>query len=268
MTYVAHNLTAFLMFSFLLHFLRSRPSSVRLLKSRRGHNFSCKLFRELARLLMASTLESETSVKVFVSYSHDPLSVDAVVEKRERDRLRALHRAHALDLAEYLRRHGIDGRIDQYREDDPPESWPQWMERQIVECDYVLMVCTPSYFHYVTQEADDSEGSEKGLGSRFEGRIIYGYLTKKPTARKFIPIFFGPRQPKYIPHVIAQSASYQILFPLDMDMPEQRDLWRLYAKLTGQLTSERTPIGKQRELQGNCRIAYNLIYLHYQNKIL
>ena len=193
-------------------------------------------------------LAAATSVKVFVSYSHDPLSVDAVAEKRERDRLRALHRAHALDLAEYLRRHGIDGRIDQYREDDPPDSWPQWMERQIVECDYVLMVCTPSYFHYVTQEAD--EGSERGLGSRFEGRIIYGYLTKKPTARKFIPIFFGPRQPKYIPHVIAQSASYQVLFPLDMDMPEQRDLWRLYAKLTGQLTSELTPIGKKRKLEG------------------
>ncbi|XP_065832214.1 uncharacterized protein [Oscarella lobularis] len=183
-------------------------------------------------------------MKVFVSYCHDPLPIDAVVDRSDRDRRRTLHCAHAVNLSNYLRHRGIDCRIDQYYEDDPPNSWPQWMERQIVECDYVLMVCTPSYFHYVTQEAD--EGSQKGLGSRFEGRIIYGCLTKEPTAGKFIPIFFGPRQPEYIPRVIAQSASYQILFPLDMNSTEQRDLWRLYAKLTRQTQLTVTPEPTQR----------------------
>ena len=194
-------------------------------------------------------------VKVFVSYSHDPLSVDAAVDRRERDRNRALHRALALNLSDYLRSHGIDCRIDQYYEDNPPESWAQWMEHQIIECDYVLMVITPPYFHYVTDQgahSPDNEDGEKGHGSRFEGRVIYGFLTKKPTARKFIPIFFGPRQPNNIPHIIAQSTSYQILFPLHMDMPEQRDLWRLYGKLTGQSTPELPPMGKKRKLEGNC----------------
>ena len=208
-------------------------------------------------------MERSEPVKVFVSYSHNP---DDTADRR--DHLRTLHRAHALSLADYLKRHGIDCEIDQYREDDPPDNWPQWMERQIEHSDYVLMVCTPSYFHYVTTQGGEKGDPEKGLGSRFEGRIIYGYLSKYPASSKFIPIFFGSRQSEYIPSVVAESASYQILFPLDMKMPEQRDLRRLYEKLTGQaaqVTAEpiqpqaakrrkrrkRRTCGKKRKLEGN-----------------
>ena len=68
------------------------------------------------------------SPKVFISYSHD--------DRPHQDRI--------LNLSNRLRRDGIDCRIDQY-EISPPQGWPRWMDEQIEEADYVLVVCTQEY---------------------------------------------------------------------------------------------------------------------------
>src|SRR5216684_1600876 len=68
------------------------------------------------------------SPKVLLSYSHDSLE----------------HENRVLSLADRLRAAGIDANIDQY-ESHPPEGWPLWMDRQIREADYVLLVCTEAY---------------------------------------------------------------------------------------------------------------------------
>jgi len=56
-----------------------------------------------------------STVRVFVSYSHDSLE----------------HRANILDLTQELRRAGLDAQIDQFVESAPPLSWPLWMNEQI-----------------------------------------------------------------------------------------------------------------------------------------
>ena len=139
------------------------------------------------------------------------------------------------DLADYLRNYGVNCTIDQYYKDSPPPSWQQWMEQQIEESQFVLMVCSPSYSHLISRKKAATM-AQRGLGSQFEGLIMYGCLSKDPSVarRKFIPVFFGRRVTEQIPTVVADSTSYEILFPLDMTMPEQKDLMRLCKRLLGQ----------------------------------
>ena len=73
--------------------------------------------------------------KVFVSYSHDS----------------AEHADKVLAFANKLRADGIDAVLDQY-EVSPPEGWPSWMYRHIRDDDFVLMVCTETYYKRVMGE--------------------------------------------------------------------------------------------------------------------
>ena len=49
--------------------------------------------------------------KVFISYSHDSPE----------------HAQHVLELAERLRKDGVDAQIDQYIAGTPAGGWPRWM---------------------------------------------------------------------------------------------------------------------------------------------
>ena len=71
--------------------------------------------------------------KVFISYSHE----DALFEQT------------VLNFTNKLRSEGIDANIDLY-EEVPAEGWPRWMDNQIRIADYVLVVCTKSYFEIST----------------------------------------------------------------------------------------------------------------------
>ena len=67
--------------------------------------------------------------RVFISYSQD--SVD--------------HIGRVLELADALRGRGINVILDQYVHPAPQEGWPLWMDRNIDETQFVLMVCTETY---------------------------------------------------------------------------------------------------------------------------
>jgi hypothetical protein len=66
--------------------------------------------------------------KVFISYSHDSPE----------------HAQRVLELANQLRADGIDCMIDQYVL-VPEEGWTLWMERQIRNSNFILMVYTETY---------------------------------------------------------------------------------------------------------------------------
>lgn len=68
--------------------------------------------------------------KVFISYSHD--------SNEHCDFIRG--------ISDRMRREdGLDCQIDQYINGSPPEGWKLWMENQIEQADFVLLVCTPNY---------------------------------------------------------------------------------------------------------------------------
>jgi hypothetical protein len=86
--------------------------------------------------------------RVFVSYSHDSEG----------------HRENVADFVQELRRQGIDAWVDQF-EITPPLSWPAWMEDQIEEADFVLLVITETY----VRRFRGHEEPGLGLGVRWEG---------------------------------------------------------------------------------------------------
>ncbi|HET8888232.1 MAG TPA: FxSxx-COOH system tetratricopeptide repeat protein [Candidatus Angelobacter sp.] len=132
----------------------------------------------------------ERPPKVFISYSHDS----------------AEHEKHVLDLANRLRRDGIDATIDQY-ETSPREGWPVWMEMQIRESDFVLVVCTATYLG----RAERREKEGVGKGAIWETALTLQYLYEaSANNERFIPAIFNHENVADIPMPL-RSATYYLL---------------------------------------------------------
>ena len=136
-----------------------------------------------------------TPPRVFISYSHD--------SDTHADRIRA--------LSDRLRSHGIDCCIDQYVV-GPPEGWPLWMDKQVGESDFVLVVFTERY----TQKS--IEGRQSGV--RFESVLILQDLYEAGMINdKFIPVLFDKSDGTHIakwlrPHnryVVSEDGGYEAL---------------------------------------------------------
>ena len=114
---------------------------------------------------------SDRAVSVFISYSHDSPE----------------HSAWVAQLANRLRKDGIDARIDQFV-GDPDEGWPRWMHRGLVGSDYILCVCTETY-----RNRFENIGVADGVGRGviFEGGLIYDMIYewrgKNPRIRAVVP---------------------------------------------------------------------------------
>jgi len=90
--------------------------------------------------------------KVFISYSHDSDE----------------HAKRVRDLSGRLRNQGVDCIIDQY-DPFPPAGWPLWMTDHIDNDDFVLIVCTKTYYC----RAMNKEVQGKGRGVKWEVNLIY-----------------------------------------------------------------------------------------------
>lgn len=135
---------------------------------------------------------SETAhPRIFLSYSHDD-------EK---------HRKRILGLAERLRRDGFETMIDQYVEGTPLQGWPRWMLNQIDWADYVLLVCTKTYY----RRFRGHEVPDVGKGVDWEGAIITNELyDNKSTSRRFVPVLFDQGDLVYIPEPL-RAFSFHVL---------------------------------------------------------
>lgn len=88
------------------------------------------------------------------------------------------HKDWVCRLATRLRADGIDVKLDQWHV-APGDQLPQFMEREIRDNDYVLIICTPNY----RKKSDARAG---GVG--YEGDIMTGEVFNAGNDRKFIPI--------------------------------------------------------------------------------
>jgi tetratricopeptide (TPR) repeat protein len=160
------------------------------------------------------------SPKVFISYSHDsPAHADRV-----------------LAFSNRLREDGIEAILDQYAV-APPEGWPRWMDKQIRDADFVLMLCTETYYRRVMGE----EEAGKGLGVRWEGNLIYNHIYQNESLNpKFIPVLFEGGQVKHIPTPLQSVTIYWV------DREEDYD--RLYRYLTDQPRALKSELGEIRRL--------------------
>jgi hypothetical protein len=91
--------------------------------------------------------------RVFISYSYDSDAHKSRVQALA-DRLRA-------DLVTViLDRDSLPG--------GPSEGWPRWFERQVLEADNILVVCTATY----RERYEEDTPSGLGLGTAWEGQTI------------------------------------------------------------------------------------------------
>ena len=165
--------------------------------------------------------------KVFISYSQDSPE----------------HNARVLAFSDRLVKDGVHCNIDQYI-DSPPEGWLLWMERQIDEADFVLVICTARYLRRVHgEEKPDVEN-----GVRWESVIVYQALfDARMLNTKFIPILFEGASSSDIPIPI-KSATRYILTTED-------EYIKLYRHLTNQPSTPKPELGKLCEMSARERKA-------------
>lgn len=167
-------------------------------------------------------------VRVFISYAHER-GADGVPGHRER----------ALELAQSLRERGVDARIDQFLEHDPP-VWPRWMIDEIRAADFVLCLASPAYRNRVESWADSSVGR----GARWEGAHITEalYTDFAQGSRRFIAVVIKPCTPEHIPDVLRPVGSTYYVMPDDDE--------ELYRRITNQPRVVPVPVGQIVKLDG------------------
>jgi hypothetical protein len=169
---------------------------------------------------LISVKQSPPSIAVFTSYSHDSPE----------------HEQRVLTLSNRLRGDGVDANLDQY-ESAPADGWPFWMESQIRNSRFVLIVCSGTYLKRVERH----EEPEKGHGVVWESNIIYNYLYgDKVSTEKFIPILFEGASADDIP-IPLKGFTY---FRADTDPGYEQ----LYRRLTNQPAISKPPLGSLRIL--------------------
>lgn len=155
--------------------------------------------------------------KVFISYSHESADFEEKV----------------LEFSNRLRSEGIDASIDLY-EEAPSEGWPRWMENQIRKSDYVLVLCSKSYY-------DKFYSDKKGKGVTWEVGIVYQMLYDSfADTKKFIPVFFNEGDSDYIPTPLKPFTYYNI--------GTQAGYEKLYWRLRGVTKTQKPPLGKLRAM--------------------
>lgn len=159
--------------------------------------------------------ESTTPPRIFISYSHDSDN----------------HREFVRQLANRLRGDGLDCRIDQYINGFPEAGWQRWMEDQVEQVDYVLIVCTPAYLQRFR-----GKSSTGGRGVNFEGVVIsqtlYDHYYRNT---KFIPLIPEGGKLEDVPLPLKNYSTFSI--PGDYE--------QLYRFLTQQHATPAPDIGEK-----------------------
>lgn len=142
--------------------------------------------------------EAATSLRIFISYSHDTPAYKKLIAK----------------FSNRLRQNAIDAVIDQAVEViNVPASWPNWMMQQIESATYVLVACSEIY----KKRFEGREIKGKGKGAKYEGSIInQGIYEAEGESHKFIPIILSDKpavpgdQDLLVPSLLRQTTIYDL----------------------------------------------------------
>lgn len=131
-------------------------------------------------------------INVFISYSHDS---DA-------------HREQVLALSNRLREDGIETQLDQYVNGSPNEGWARWMSKQVKEAQFVLIVCTETYYRRFCGDEEPNQGK----GVDWEGALVAQELyDSRSQTLKFVPVFLNDAVPEYIPEPLRAISHYALI---------------------------------------------------------
>lgn len=135
--------------------------------------------------------------RVFVSYTHDSDS----------------HRRQVLDLVMRLRSDEVDARSDHSVEGTPDGGWPEWMENQLIQATFIVLICTPTYYARYRQQGS----RDVGLGGRWEASLIRDllYETGPRNLKKFIPLLPAGSTTEDIPEPLRVRVTHYSLSEYD-----------------------------------------------------
>lgn len=150
--------------------------------------------------------DSSETIKVFVSYSHDSEA----------------HRERVLALADRLGADGLDVRLDRYVA-HPPEGWPRWSQKQIIDAHFVLLVCTQTYRRRF--EREETAGADKVVAWE---ALIADTVLYEANARndKLIPVLFAEGTEADVQVSLRPYARYEL--------SDEQGYEALYRRLTNQ----------------------------------
>jgi SEFIR domain len=167
-------------------------------------------YLELSNPFKSDTIRScamaPSPPRVFISYSHDSTE----------------HKELVLRFAQRLRKDGVDAQIDQFVGGRPTEGWPRWMLDKLDWAEFVLLICTETYY----RRFRGHEEPHRGRGVDWEGQLItLAIYNAKSHAAKFVPVIFGSKDREFIPEPLSDH-----VYCLDSEDSYQE----LYGFLTGQ----------------------------------
>jgi serine/threonine protein kinase len=138
--------------------------------------------------LIPGSGSTRISRRVFISYTHE---TDAQKEQ-------------VLQLAQRLRRDGMDCRLDRFIM-SPPEGWPHWTRRELEQADFVLVICTELY-----RSRFDHRG-EVPHGAGWEAGLIQQALYDSDSRNeKFIPVLLTDGSERHVPGPLRGASRYRI----------------------------------------------------------
>lgn len=144
------------------------------------------------------------------------------------------HSACVLALANRLRNDGVDARIDRYF-DWVDHGWRAWMNEQIEEADWVLVVCTAEY----RRRFDGNAPAGSGRGVRWESQhITQALYDEKFRNRRFIPVLPATGDDDCIPFALKDYRNFRL----------DDEYEALYRLLTRQPATPAPPLGSRRQL--------------------
>ena len=112
--------------------------------------------------------EPALSPRVFISYAHDSVA----------------HREAVRDLWIFLRANGVDACVDLVAAEQR-RDWTQWMEKQVIEAEHILVIASPAYKERADPDADSSEGR----GVQYEARLIRNlFYGDQRQLQRFLPV--------------------------------------------------------------------------------
>ena len=140
----------------------------------------------------------------------------------------AEHQNEVYRFACFLQKNYIAVAYDLMLKDSPASDILKWVENQIKDSDYVILIITPSFNNFL----DNPPPHEKEciFGTDYVSRLV-----RYPAETKFLVVFLNrEKDEQLLPTSLRGHTLYKIYEPFEIGETQHDDLEDLYAVLTNQ----------------------------------
>lgn len=160
--------------------------------------------------------------RLFLVYTHVPHISPSVYQKENETQIVQEHREKVRHLADLLRDEwGIEVMCDSYVEcHEPPTNWPQWMDEQITQADFVGIVWSKSIQGHLRQRVIRRPASGQGFRYEMKG-VLEAVRSKRRASTSYPDVFIIQLEEdlRSVPRVLACDP----LFVLESQLPSKDD---------------------------------------------